>query len=149
LPGNEELTPYLNLWALADSVEVKGNGFKYAGQHDVDIHGIFVTPTAFSHFTRTYGHNNAFGFGLHYKTTFGKDFREEQIQLRISPEKKNAPLFFVMVPVRQGETPPKFEPQKNGSVKVTFKGKTDTITVTEKGADLKLETAKGKKSLKF
>jgi len=77
IPGNEEMQPYLNLWALADAVTMKGNTFVYAGQHEVDIHGIIASPTAFNAFTRTMGHDCGFGFAPYYKKTFGKDFRED------------------------------------------------------------------------
>ena len=133
IPGNEELKPYLNLWALAESVDVKGNTFVYTGQHGVDIHGYFASPTAFDTFTRTLGHPCGFGFAPHYKATFGKDFREDQIQLRISPEQKNAPFFFVMVPVAQGEEPPVFATLSDGAISVTFKGGTDIVGIDADG----------------
>jgi len=133
LPGNTELAPALNLWALADAIDIKGNAFVYTGQHGVDIHGYIASPTKFDTFTRTVGHGCGFSFASYYQKTFDKPFREEQIQLRITPEKKDAPFFFILVPVKPDEKPPVFTQQKDGSVKVSFKGKTDTVGVDKNG----------------
>lgn len=131
LPGNTEVKPSLNLWCLADKLDVQGQLAHYRGQHGVDLHCYVAEPAAFTPQTRTVGHPCGFGFAQHYKQTFGKDFREDQIQLRIPQASGGGGYFVALVPVKQGEAAPKFETVAGGkAVRVTFTdGRTDTIVL--------------------
>ena len=108
LPGNTELDPSLNLWALADKVTVNGPLAIYTGQHGVDLHCYVAEPTSFTPHMRTVGHTAGFAFAGHYQQTFGKPFREDQVQLRIPQAKRDGGYFVAMVPVKQGEPAPQF-----------------------------------------
>ena len=128
LSGNGELDPYLNLWCLADRLDVRGQTAVYAGQHGIDLHCYMAQPARFTARTRTVGHGNGFGFVHHYRRAFHKDFREDQIQLQIPQTKRDEGYFVAMVPVKQGEAAPKFETLAAGkALRVTFPDRVDTI----------------------
>jgi hypothetical protein len=143
LAGNTELEPNLNLWCLADKLAVNGQTAIYTGQHGVDLHGYVAEPTSFTHKTRTVGHPCGFGFAEHYKQTFGKDFREDQIQFQIPLAKKDGSYFVALVPVKQGEAAPKFETLLGGkAVRVTFPDRTDTIVLQREPGAVEVEGRK-------
>jgi hypothetical protein len=143
LPGNGELDPCLNLWCLADKLDVQGQTAVYTGQHGVDLHCYIAEPAAFTPKTRTVGHPCGFGFSAYYKKTFGKDFREDQIQLQIPQAKKDAGYFVAMVPVKRGEAAPKFQTLAGGkAVRVTFPDRTDTIVLQPAGGEVELDGKK-------
>ncbi|MFI5379433.1 MAG: hypothetical protein ACHRHE_09060 [Tepidisphaerales bacterium] len=128
LPGNGELDPCLNLWCLADRVDVQGQVAIYTGQHGVDVYCYVAEPASFTPGTRTVGHPCGFGFAGYYKKTFGKDFREDQIQLQIPQAKRDGGYFVAMVPVKHGEPAPQFQTLADGrAVRVVFPDRTDTI----------------------
>jgi len=143
LPGNTELDPNLNLWCLADKLEVKGQVAVYTGQHGVDLHCYVAEPAAFRHQTRQYGHPCGFGFAQHYRKKFGKPFREDQILFRIPQPKRNGGYFVAMVPVKQNEAPPKFETLANGrALKVVFADRVDTVILQPSAAETDVEGQK-------
>lgn len=121
LPGNQELDPYLNLWALADKLDIKGQVAIYTGQHGVDLHCYIAEPATFAAKTRQLGHPCGFGFAGYYKQKFGKDFREDQIQLQIPQGKRDGGYFAVMVPVKAGASAPTFSTFAGGkAVRIVF-----------------------------
>jgi hypothetical protein len=135
LPGNSELDPCLNLWCLADKLNIQGQVAIYKGQHGVDLHCYVAEPTAFAAKTRTVGHPCGFGFAAHYQKEFGKPFREDQIQLQVPQAKRDGGYFVAMVPVKQGEPAPKFATLAGGkALRVVFHDRTDTI-VLQPGAE--------------
>lgn len=143
LPGNTELDPQLNLWALATKVDVAGQTAVYTGQHGVDLHCYLAEPASFKPFTQTIGHPCGFGFAAYYKETFKKDFREDQIQLRIPQAKRDAGYFVAIVPVKQGEPVPTFETILGGkAVRVKFPDRTDTIVLQEGPGEVEVEGKK-------
>ncbi len=130
LAGNSELDPSLNLWALADKIDLKGQVAIYTGQHGVDLHGYIAEPAVFAPQTRTVGHPCGFAFSKHYQETFGKPFREDQIQVRIPQAKRGGGYFVALVPVKQGEPAPRFETAAGGTaIRVIFADRTDTVTL--------------------
>jgi hypothetical protein len=134
LPGNTELTPYLNLWCLASKVDIAGQTVVYTGQHGVDLHCYIAEPTTFTAKTRTVGHPCGFSFAQYYQKTFGKPFREDQVQVQIPQAKKDGGYFVVMVPVKQGEAAPTFATLAGGkAVRVTFPDRVDTIVLQGAG----------------
>lgn len=145
LPGNTELDPNLNLWCLADKLDVNGQVAIYTGQHGVDLHCYVAEPASFEYKTRTVGHPCGFGFAANYKKTFGKDFREDQIQMRIPQAKRDGGYFVAMVPVKRGEPAPKFETLLDGKVlRVTFPDRMDTILLQREAAELTIAGEKVK-----
>jgi hypothetical protein len=143
LPGNGELDPILNLWCLADKLDVQGQTAVYTGQHGVDLHCYIAEPAAFTPKTRTVGHPCGFGFSAYYKKTFGKDFREDQIQLQIPQAKREGGYFVAMVPVKRGEPAPKFQTLAGGkAVRVTFPDRTDTIVLQPAAGEVELDGKK-------
>jgi hypothetical protein len=140
LPGNGELDPYLNLWCLADKLDVQGQVAVYTGQHGVDLHCYVAEPATFTPKTSKLGHPCGFGFAQHYRTAFKKDFREDQLQLQIPQTKRDGGYFVAMVPVKQGEVAPKFETVAAGkAVKVVFPDRTDTVLLQKEPAEVTLE----------
>ncbi len=135
LDGNAELEPSLNLWALADEVELDGQSLVYTGQHGVDLHGYVAEPAVFAPHTRTVGHAAGFAFAQHYQRTFGKPFREDQIQVRIPQAERGAGYFVALVPVKQGEPAPMFETVAGGAgIRLRFAdGRVDTVTLPPPG----------------
>ena len=130
LPGNSELDPYLNLWCLANKLDIQGQTAVYTGQHGVDLHCYVAKPASFTPKTRTVGHPCGFGFAGYYQKKFGKPFREDQIQLQIPQAKRDGGYFVAMVPVKQGEAAPKFETLAGGkAVRVIFPDRVDTIVL--------------------
>ncbi|HLX62262.1 MAG TPA: hypothetical protein VKX17_13360 [Planctomycetota bacterium] len=133
LPGNSELNPCLNLWCLADKVDINGQTAIYSGQHGVNVHCYVAEPAALAARTRTLGHANGFSFAGYYKKMFGKAFREDQIQVQIPQSRSDAGYFVVMVPVKQGEEAPRFETVAGGeALRVIFPDRTDTIVLATK-----------------
>ncbi len=145
LTGNTELDPSLNLWALADKVSINGQTAIYTGQYGVDIHCYVAEPATFAPQTRTIGHGCGFGFAQYYQNKFGKPFREDQLQLRIPQSKRDGGYFVVMVPVKKGETPPKFETIADGkAIRVIFPDRTDTILLNKDASEVELDGKKVK-----
>jgi hypothetical protein len=143
LPGNSELDPYLNLWSLATKVEITGQTAVYAGQHGVDLHCYVAEPTAFTAKTRTVGHPCGFSFANYYQKTFGKPFREDQVQLQIPQAKKDGGYFVVMVPVKAGDAVPTFATLAGGNaVRVTFPDRVDTIVLQPTGSTMVIDDMK-------
>ena len=143
LPGNRELDPYLNLWCLAEKLEVKGPVAIYTGQHGVDLHCYVAEPAAFQHQTRTLGHPCGFGFAHYYRQKFGKPFREDQILFRVPQSRRDAGYFVAMVPVKQGEAPPEFETVADGrALRVTFVDRVDTIVLQPEAREMAVEGQK-------
>ena len=140
LPGNGELDPYLSLWCLADRVEVQGQVAIYKGQHGVDLHCYVAEPAAFSARTRTVGHPCGFGFANYYKKTFGKEFREDQVQLQVPQARRDGGYFVAMVPVKEGEAAPRFQTLAGGkAVRVIFPDRTDTIVLQPAADEVELD----------
>jgi len=143
LPGNVELNPYLNLWCLADELEVRGQTAIYTGQHGVDLYCYVAEPARLNAKTRTVGHNNGFGFSHHYRQVFQEDFREDQIQLQVPQSKRDGGYFVVMVPVKRGEAVPKFETLAAGkAVRVTFQDRVDTIVLQSDPDEVEIDGQK-------
>ena len=139
LTGNAELDPSLNLWALADKVSVHGPVASYTGQHGVDLHCYIAEPASFAPKTRTVGHAAGFAFARHYQQTFGKPFREEQVQLRIPQAQRDGGYFVALVPVKQGEPAPQFATLAGGrAIRVTFPDRTDTILLQKQAGEVDL-----------
>lgn len=140
LPDNTQLDPFLNLWCLATKLDVQGQTAIYTGQHGVDLHCYIAEPATFIPFSRTLGHSAGFAFGKHYTATFGKKFREEQIQLQIPQSKRGAGYFVAIVPVKQGEAAPKFQTLAGGkALRVTFPDRTDTIILQGDGGKVEID----------
>jgi hypothetical protein len=140
LGGNTELDPSFNLLCLAEKVDVQGQTVRYTGQHGVDLHSYVAEPATFAPATRTVGHPCGFGFAQHYKKTFGKAFREDQIQCRIPQAKRGGGFFVTMVPVKQGEPAPAFETILDGrAVRVTFPDRVDTVLLQTGDAECTIE----------
>jgi hypothetical protein len=145
LTGNTELDPNLNLWGLADKLEIQGQIGHYTGQHGVDIYCYVAEPASFSALTRTVGHPCGFGFAAYYQQTFGKPFREDQIQMRIPQTKRDGGYFVAMVPVKQGEPVPQFETVAGGkAIRVKFADRTDTIMLQKEAGEVELDGQKEK-----
>ena len=143
LPGNGELDPYLNLWCLATDVKVNGQTAVYTGQHGVDLHCYVAEPAKFTPRTRTVGHPCGFGFNKHYRATFKKPFREDQVQLQIPQERRGGGYFVAMVPIKRGEAPPKFETLAGGkALRVTFPDRVDTIVLSPQGGQVVIDGRK-------
>ena len=131
LPGNVELDPNLNLWCLADKLDIRGKTAIYTGQLGVNVYCYVAEPTTFAAKTRVVGHNAGFGFASNYRKTLGKPFREDQIQLQIPQSSRDGGYFVAMVPVKQGEEPPRFETLPGGNaIRVIFSDRTDTILLS-------------------
>ncbi|HZK82462.1 MAG TPA: hypothetical protein VFC46_15375, partial [Humisphaera sp.] len=63
----------------------------------------------------------------------GKPFREDQIQLQIPQSRRDGGYFVAMVPVKQGEEPPRFETLPGGNaIRVIFSDRADTILLAPK-----------------
>ena len=140
LAGNSELDPSLNLWALADRITVQGQVAIYAGQHGVDLHCYVAEPARFTPHTRVVGHSAGFAFAKHYRETFGKPFREDQIQLRIPQASRGGGFFAAIVPVKQGEPTPQFATLAGGrAIRVKFPDRTDTIVMRKQPDDLDID----------
>ena len=140
LPGNGELDPCLNLWCLAERVEVQGQVAVYKGQYGVDLHCYVAEPATFSARTRTVGHPCGFGFADYYKKTFGKEFREDQVQLQIPQARRDGGYFVALVPVKQGEAAPRFQTVTGGkAVRVIFPDRTDTIVLQPAAGEVELD----------
>ena len=138
LAGNSELSPSLNLWALADKVTIDGQLAIYSGQHGVDLYCYIAEPATFTPQTRVLGHSNGFGFAAYYQKSFGKPFREDQIQLRIPQTKRGEGYFVAMVPIKRGEPAPQFATVAGGkAIEVKFADRTDTIML--QNADVAME----------
>ncbi len=139
LAGNTELDPSLNLWALADKVDIDGQVAVFTGQHGVDLHCYIAEPSSFTPHTRTVGHSAGFAFAKHYQETFGKPFREDQLQLRITQSTRETGFFIAMVPVKQGEPAPRFATVADGNaIQVIFPDRTDTVLLQKETSDLQL-----------
>lgn len=138
LDGNAELDPSLNLWALADDVKLDGQSLVYTGQHGVDLHGYIAEPAAVPSHTRTLGHGAGFAFAQHYQRTFGKPFREDQIQVRVPQTERGGGYFVALVPVRQGEPAPTFETVFDGqAIQITFAdGRVDTVILQKDAVEV-------------
>jgi hypothetical protein len=130
---------------LADKVSINGQTAIYTGQYGVDIHCYVAEPATFAPQTRTIGHGCGFGFAQYYQNKFGKPFREDQLQLRIPQSKRDGGYFVVMVPVKKGETPPKFETIADGkAIRVIFPDRTDTILLNKDASEVELDGKKVK-----
>ena len=147
LPGNSELDPYLNLWSLADALQVNGQTGVFTGQHGVDLHCYVAEPSAFKPgASHKVGHTGAFGFARHWNETFKKPFKEEMVQFQIPLAKRDGSYLVAMIPVKQGEAPPKMETVADGkAIRVTFADRTDTIALLRGEEEVTLEgkTLKG------
>lgn len=130
LTGNRELLAYLNLWALASEVKVDASTIVYTGQHGVDLHCFVAEPARFEHLTRTVGHTQGMKFAGRFKKKFGKEFREDQVQLRIAQPTRGAGFFVAIVPVRQGEPSPQFQTLAGGeAIRVSLRHRHDTVVL--------------------
>ena len=111
----------------------------YTGQHGVNLHCYVAEPTSFTPHTRTVGHSAGFAFARHYQQTFGKPFREDQVQLRIPQAKRDGGYFVALVPVKQGEPAPQFAVLAGGrAIRVTFSDRTDTIVLQKEAGEVDL-----------
>jgi len=130
LAGNRELKPALNLWCLADKLDVRGPRATYTGQHGVDLDVFVAEPAAFIHRSHSLGHPCGFGFAQNYKKVFGKPFEERQILFQVPQQPGGGGYFVALVPRMHDETPPKFETLAAGNaLRVTFPGRTDTVVL--------------------
>ena len=144
LPGNSELAPCLNLWCLANRLEVQARTAIYTGQYGVDLH-CYMVHRAFPPRTHIVGHPCGFGFADYYKKTFGRAFREEQVHLQIPLEwgKRDVGNFVAMVPVKHGEPAPTFQPLADGrALRVAFPDRTDTIILQPAPGEVELDGQK-------
>ncbi|OPZ25294.1 MAG: hypothetical protein BWZ02_02527 [Lentisphaerae bacterium ADurb.BinA184] len=138
LDGNTELDPSLNLWCLADKLDISGQVAVYTGQHGVNLHSYIAEPAGFTPHTRTVGHPCGFAFAQPYQKTFGKPFREDQIQLRIPQARRDGGYFVAIVPVKQGDPAPRFATVAGGqALQIAFAdGRTDTILLRKDPAEM-------------
>ena len=140
LTGNTELDASFNLWCLAERVDVQGQRVTYAGQHGADLHAYVAEPAAFSPATRTVGHSCGFGFAQHYNKTFGKSFREDQIQCRIPQAKRGGGFFVAMVPVKKGKAAPAFATLGKGqAIEVVFPDRADVIILQPAAEEVEID----------
>ena len=143
LEGNTELDANLNLWCLADRLDVEGQTAFWTGQHDVDLFAFVSEPRAFSPATRTLGHDCGFGFSENYRRKFGKPFREEMIMLRVPQKERARGFFVVLAPVRRGEPRPIVEPLADGrAVRVGFKDAFDIVLLQKNAEPVELQGRK-------
>jgi len=106
----------------------------------VDLYCYIAEPATFTAKTRTVGHPCGFHFAGYYQKTFGKPFREDQIQLQIPQAKKDGGYFVALVPVKQGEAAPTFQTLANGhAIRIIFPDRTDTVVLQGKGEQTALE----------
>ena len=143
LPGNTELDPCLNLWCLAEKLDVSGQAAIYTGQYGVDLHCYVAEPAAFAPQTRTVDNPCVFGFARHFAANFKNKPFEDQIQLRIPQAKRDGGYFVVMVPVKQGEAAPRFATLLGGkAVRVTFPDRVDTIVLQPAAGEVEVDGRK-------
>ncbi|OPZ87782.1 MAG: Heparinase II/III-like protein [bacterium ADurb.Bin429] len=131
LRGNQEFTPALNLWAMADKLEVNGQSGRYTGTFGVDLDCYVAEPRTFAHRTHTISHNNQFGFSSYFKKTFGqtKPF-ESQILFQIPQAPGKGGYFVALVPRKPEEPQPTFATVLDGNgIRVTFPDRTDTVVL--------------------
>lgn len=132
LAGNEELVPALDLWCLANTVDVAGQTVAYTGQHGIDLDAYIAEPSSFVPLTRRVGHGCGFGFAQYYQKTFGKPFVEEQILCQVPQAPGNGGYFVALVPRKHEETPPTFATVLDGrAIQVAFRDRTDTIVLLD------------------
>jgi hypothetical protein len=131
LAGNREFTPALNLWALADKLEVKGQTGAYTGTFGVDLDCYVAEPSTFTTFSRTISHNNQFGFSRYFGQTFGKTKPfESQILMQIPQAPNHGGYFVALVPRKQDEPQPTYATVLGGNgIRVTFPDRTDTVVL--------------------
>ena len=151
LAGNAELAPTLNLWCLADKLDVKGQSVRYTGQHGVDLDCFVAEPKAFTHRTHRVSHPCGFGFAQHYEKTFGKKFEEAQLLCQIPQAAGKAPspaeagfgarearggYFVAMIPRTRGERAPTFNAvldnravDAGDAILITWPDRTDTVVL--------------------
>lgn len=143
MPENTDHKPALNLWCLAEALEVKGPLATFTGQHGVDLDVYVAEPAAFQHVTHKVGHTNGRDFKAHYEKTFGKPFKEEQILFQI-PQQPGGGFFTALVPRKHGEPLPRFETVLDGkAIRVTFAdGRIDTVVMMEKPGEVDVEGRK-------
>ncbi len=132
LRGNTEFTPALNLWALADKLDVKGQIGTYTGTFGVDLDCYVAEPNTFTAFSRTISHDCRFGFNQYFTKTFGKTKPfESQILLQIPQAPGQGGYFVAMVPRKAGEPMPTFATVLGGrGIRVTFPDRVDTVILT-------------------
>lgn len=139
MPDNTDHRPALNLWCLADKLEVNGQLATYTGQHGVDLDVYVAEPARLSVVTHKAAHTNGRDLTAHYTQTFGKPFKEEQILLQI-PQQPGGGFFTVLVPRKAGEPAPKFETLPGGNaVRVTFPDRVDTIVLQPAGSTVEVD----------
>jgi len=143
LAGNSELAPCLNLWCLADRLDLNGQTAIYKGSYDVDLHCYLAEPAAFQPRTRKLANPCQFAFARHFKPTFGDRPFEEQIQLQIPQAKPGGGYFVALVPLRRGEAAPRFATLPGGNaIRVTFPDRVDTIVLRTGGGAIELDGRK-------
>jgi hypothetical protein len=143
LPGNHELSPSLDLWALADKLDVNGQVGVFTGQYGVDLHCYVAEPATFEHRSHRVGHTAGFGFAKHYEETFKKPFEEFMLSFQIAQPKKDGGYFVAMVPVKRGDAPPKFETVLDGkAIRVTLADRIDTIVMLDEPGEVTVEGRK-------
>jgi hypothetical protein len=143
MPENTDHKPALNLWCLADKLEVNGQRATYTGQHGVDLDVYVAEPAQFNYVTHKASHVNGRDLAAHYQQTFGKPFKEEQILLQI-PQQPGGGFFTALVPRKVGEPAPKFETVLDGkAIRVTFAdGRVDTIVLQPNGGEVEVDGQK-------
>ncbi|MHB9131814.1 MAG: heparinase II/III domain-containing protein [Armatimonadota bacterium] len=130
LAGNTEFNPALNLWALADKLEAKGQIGTYTGQHGVDLDCYVAEPKTFNFVTHKIGHTAGFAFSRYYEKTFAKKFAEDQLLFQIPQQSGKGGYFVALVPRMHADTAPTFATVLNGNgIKVTFTDRTDTVVL--------------------
>jgi hypothetical protein len=143
LAGNTDLDPCLNLWCLAERLDVSGQTALYTGAHGVDLCCYVAEPATFRPRTRTLGNPCAFGFGRHFTATFKNKPFEEQIQLQIPQAKRGGGYFVALVPLARGEAAPKFATLLDGkAIRVAFPDRVDTIVLRSAGGEIEVEGRK-------
>jgi hypothetical protein len=146
LGGNKDLTPALNLWALADRLEVRGPAVSYAGQHGVDLDCYVAEPRAFTHRTHRVSHPCGFGFAGHYEKTFGRKFEEAQILCQIPQAPGKGGYFVAIVPRKRGEPAPTFNAildskavDEGKAIRVAFPDRVDTVVLMNQPGEAVVE----------
>jgi hypothetical protein len=130
LAGNREFAPALNLWALADKLDVQGPRINYTGTYGVDIDGYVAEPASFTSRTHTISHPNGFGFSQYYRKTFGKAFSESQILCQVPQAPGKGGYFVALVPRKHDEPAPAMTTVLDGKgIQVTFADRTDTVVL--------------------
>ena len=141
LSGNTELQPALNLWCLADKLNVEGPLVEYTGQHGVDVDCYIAEPSSFNHVTRRLGHTCGFAFSKHYAATFGKPFEEYQIHCQIPQHPGKGGYYVAMVPRKRGERKPTFTTKLGGNaIEIAFARRRDLVVLLNERDRIKLGT---------